>query len=119
MTIKLVERKLKDRSSQVKDPDLRLLRPGQRVGAGHFQVESIHVNHSIADSNAFAITTPLGVVLHTGDFKIDYTPPTGTPVSYTHLDVYKRQPQRYHENYRQDSFFGFRRKNNCHPCFQA
>ena len=74
ITIKLIERKLKDRGSQVKNPDLRLLRPGQRVGAGHFQVESIHVNHSIADSNAFAITTPLGVVLHTGDFKIDYTP---------------------------------------------
>ncbi|MDI9461487.1 MAG: ribonuclease J [Saccharofermentanales bacterium] len=85
MTIKLVERKLKDRSSQVKDPDLRLLRPGQRVGAGHFQVESIHVNHSIADSNAFAITTPLGVVLHTGDFKIDYTPPTGTPINLSRI----------------------------------
>ncbi len=80
MTLKLIERKLEDRGTRVKNPDLRLLRSGQRVGAGSFQVEFIHVNHSIADANALAITTPLGVVIHTGDFKIDYTPPTGEPI---------------------------------------
>ncbi|HHU08368.1 MAG TPA: ribonuclease J [Clostridiaceae bacterium] len=81
MTLKLLERKLEDRGTRVKNPDLRLLRSGQRVGAGSFQVEFIHVNHSIADANALAITTPLGVVIHTGDFKIDYTPPTGEPIN--------------------------------------
>ena len=48
--------------------------PGQTVRAGKFQVEFIHVNHSIADSVAFAIHTRMGAVVHTGDFKIDYTP---------------------------------------------
>ena len=47
---------------------------GQTVRAGKFQVEFIHVNHSIADSVAFAIHTGLGTVVHTGDFKIDSTP---------------------------------------------
>ncbi len=50
---------------------------GQTVKAGKFQVEFIHVNHSIADSVAFAIHTNMGVVVHTGDFKIDSTPIDG------------------------------------------
>lgn len=81
MTLKLIERKLEDRGTRVKNPNLRLMHSGQRVGAGCFNVEFIHVNHSIADANSLAITTPLGVVIHTGDFKIDYTPPTGEPIN--------------------------------------
>ena len=50
---------------------------GETVKAGKFQVEFIHVNHSIADSVAFAIHTRMGVVVHTGDFKIDSTPIDG------------------------------------------
>ena len=50
---------------------------GQTVRAGKFQVEFIHVNHSIADSVAFAIHTRMGTVVHTGDFKIDSTPIDG------------------------------------------
>ena len=50
---------------------------GMTVKAGKFSVEFIHVNHSIADSVAFAIHTPLGCVVHTGDFKIDSTPIDG------------------------------------------
>ena len=50
---------------------------GQTVKAGKFQVEFIHVNHSIADSVAFAIHTHMGTVVHTGDFKIDSTPIDG------------------------------------------
>lgn len=50
---------------------------GQHVKAGKFDVEFIHVNHSIADSVAFAIKTKLGTVVHTGDFKIDSTPIDG------------------------------------------
>ncbi len=50
---------------------------GQTVKAGKFQVEFIHVNHSIADSVAFAIHTRMGTVVHTGDFKIDSTPIDG------------------------------------------
>ena len=50
---------------------------GQVVKAGKFQVEFIHVNHSIADSVAFAIHTRMGTIVHTGDFKIDSTPIDG------------------------------------------
>ena len=50
---------------------------GETVKAGRFGVEFIHVNHSIADAVAFAIRTPLGVCVHTGDFKIDATPSPG------------------------------------------
>ena len=52
---------------------------GQTVKAGKFQVEFLHVNHSIADSAAFAIHTRMGTIVHTGDFKIDYTPVFGEP----------------------------------------
>lgn len=57
--------------------DIRHMGAGQSVQAGCFSVEFIHVNHSIADAVSLAITTPLGVVLHTGDFKIDSTPVEG------------------------------------------
>ena len=51
--------------------------PREKVKLGCFQVEFIHTNHSIADAVALAITTPVGVVVHTGDFKVDYTPIDG------------------------------------------
>ena len=61
----------------VKSTKLTTVDPGTTVRAGKFQVEFIHVNHSIADSVAFAIHTKLGTVVHTGDFKIDSTPIDG------------------------------------------
>ena len=57
------------------------IRPRQKVRLGCFTVEPIHVNHSIPDSLAFAIDCPAGIVLHTGDFKIDYTPLSGDAVT--------------------------------------
>ena len=51
--------------------------PGDHIRLGCFDIEFINVNHSIADSVALAITTPVGVVMHTGDFKIDATPVAG------------------------------------------
>ncbi len=56
---------------------LHVVEAGQTIRAGKFQVEFIHVNHSIADSVAFAIHTGMGTVVHTGDFKIDSTPIDG------------------------------------------
>ena len=56
---------------------LHVVEAGQTSRAGKFQVEFIHVNHSIADSVAFAIHTGMGTVVHTGDFKIDSTPIDG------------------------------------------
>ena len=58
---------------------------GQVIKAGKFQVEFIHVNHSIADSVAFAIHTRMGTVVHTGDFKIDSTPIDGEVIDLARL----------------------------------
>jgi len=57
------------------------IRPRQKVRLGCFTVEPIHVNHSIPDALAFAIECPAGIVLHTGDWKIDYTPLSGDAVT--------------------------------------
>lgn len=59
------------------EPELICVEAGNIVEAGPFSVEFIHVNHSIADACALAIKTPLGYVLHTGDFKFDMTPIDG------------------------------------------
>ncbi|MCI9403290.1 MAG: ribonuclease J [Oscillospiraceae bacterium] len=58
---------------------------GETVKAGRFGVEFIHVNHSIADAVAFAIRTPVGVCVHTGDFKIDPTPISGGMIDLARL----------------------------------
>lgn len=74
LTIGLVEHKLKEHNllSEVK---LSSVRMGSTLTVGkNFTVEFIRTNHSIADSAALAITTPLGTVIHMGDFKIDTTP---------------------------------------------
>jgi len=72
-TLGLVERRLEEHD-MLDSVQLRKVLPGDRVGIGPFEVEFIHVTHSIVQAVALAITTPLGVVMHTGDFKIDPTP---------------------------------------------
>ncbi len=67
------------------------LEAGERFKAGRFEVELIHVNHSIADAVALAITTPLGVVIHTGDFKIDVTPIQGGMIDLARLGELGKQ----------------------------
>ena len=76
LTAGLVELKLEERGLLNK-AKIITLEAGDSFNAGVFGVELIHVNHSIADSVALAIRTPLGVVVHTGDFKIDVTPIQG------------------------------------------
>ncbi|MGZ3697274.1 MAG: ribonuclease J, partial [Bdellovibrionota bacterium] len=56
------------------DIDLRTFKMGEKFGFKQFQVETVSVNHSIVDSAAMIITTPIGKVIHTGDFKMDATP---------------------------------------------
>ena len=75
-TAGLIKLKLEEHGL-VKSTKLTTVDPGTTVRAGKFQVEFIHVNHSIANSVAFAIHTKLGTVVHTGDFKIDSTPIDG------------------------------------------
>ena len=69
--LKLEEHRLLDKTKLI------TCEAGETVKAGKFTVEFIHVNHSIADAVSFAIKTPVGVCVHTGDFKIDPTPVSG------------------------------------------
>ena len=75
-TAGLIKLKLEEHGL-LKSTKLITVEPGEMVRVGKFYVEFIHVNHSIADSVAFAIHTDMGVVVHTGDFKIDSTPIDG------------------------------------------
>ena len=76
LTIGLIENKLKEHG--LMDTTRRhVVVPGESIKLGSFNVEFIHTNHSIADAVALAIHTPVGVVIHTGDFKVDYTPIDG------------------------------------------
>jgi len=72
-TLAYVEDKL-DEHGLLDDADLRELRPNERVKIGPFTVHPIQVTHSLVDCVALAIHTPLGVIIHTGDFKVDPTP---------------------------------------------
>ena len=72
-TLGLVERRLEEHDL-LKDAELHEVKPQQKVAIGPFTIEFINVTHSIVSAVALAITTPLGVVIHTGDFKVDPTP---------------------------------------------
>src|SRR5215831_11277959 len=71
-TLALVERRLEE--YDLEEPRLIRVKPKQAIGIGPFQIEFVHVTHSIVSAVALAITTPVGVVIHTGDFKVDPTP---------------------------------------------
>ncbi|MBI4909299.1 MAG: ribonuclease J [Acidobacteria bacterium] len=78
LTLALVERRL-DEHELEEEPHLNVVEAGTRIEIGPFTVEFIHVTHSIVSTVALAITTPLGVILHTGDFKLDPTPLDNEP----------------------------------------
>ena len=73
LTMGLIENKLKEHGL-MKTTRRKVVRHGQSINLGCFRIEFIRVNHSIADSAALAIYSPAGIIVHTGDFKIDYTP---------------------------------------------
>ncbi len=77
LVLALVERKLKEYFGKNYKPDLREIQPGDVVRLGPFDVHSVFLSHSIPDSMALAIDTPVGRLIHSGDFKIDLTPPGG------------------------------------------
>ena len=84
LTLGILRNKLKEHSLPY-EPRLNCVSAGQTVKLGAFTVEFIHVNHSIADACCLAITTPLGVVVHSGDFKLDITPIDGDMMNITRL----------------------------------
>ncbi|MBM3496385.1 MAG: ribonuclease J, partial [Armatimonadetes bacterium] len=78
LTIGLARERL-DEHNLLGSADLRVFRAGERVSFGSLTVEPIQVTHSIPDTVSFAIHTPVGVIVHTGDFKVDHTPVDGRP----------------------------------------
>src|SRR6202165_893027 len=72
-TLALVERRLEEHEL-LQSAKLHRVKPGETIQLGPFSIEMIHVTHSIVSAVALAITTPLGVIIHTGDFKVDPTP---------------------------------------------
>lgn len=76
LTAGMIEIKLHEHGL-LQNAKINVLEAGNTQKAGCFNVELIHVNHSIADAVSFAITSPIGVVVHTGDFKVDTTPIQG------------------------------------------
>jgi len=80
-TFAMCEPRLKEHG--VRDSvDFREIRPREKISLGPFEVEPIHVTHSISRAVALAIRTPAGTVVHTGDYKIDQTPPDGRPFDW-------------------------------------
>lgn len=82
LTLGIIEGKLKEHGIE-KLVKKKVVKHGQTVTLGSFKVEFIKVNHSIADAAGLAITTPAGIIVHTGDFKIDYTPMFGDTTDLT------------------------------------
>lgn len=76
LTIGLIDNKLKEHNL-LKNTKRKVIKHGQSINLGCFRIEFIKTNHSIADASALAIFSPAGVIIHTGDFKIDYTPVFG------------------------------------------
>ena len=79
LTIALIEHKLKEHNL-LKSVKRKVVKHGQSINLGKFRIEFIKTNHSIADASALAIYSPAGIVVHTGDFKVDYTPVFGDAI---------------------------------------
>jgi len=82
LTLGLIGNKLKEH--RIKG-DLNIIKAGDKIRLGCFNIETIRVTHSVADAICLSIETPVGRVFHTGDFKIDYTPVDGEPIDFAKL----------------------------------
>jgi len=79
LTLGLIENKLKEHNL-VRGTKRKVIKHGQSINLGAFRIEFIKTNHSIQDASALAIYSPAGTVVHTGDFKVDYTPVFGDAI---------------------------------------
>ena len=84
LTIGLIEHKLEEHKL-LRSTKLKVVNPGQTISLGSMKVEFIRTTHSIPDACSLAIHTPVGIVVHTGDFKIDYTPIDGEMLDFGRL----------------------------------
>lgn len=83
LTIGLVQGKL--RNAGLKDHPTHVFKAGDTLNFGPFKVETFHVTHSIPDCVGFGVDTPLGMVMHTGDYKFDHTPTDGWPTDFARI----------------------------------
>ncbi len=88
LSLALVANKLKEHNLKA---ETRVVTEKDKIVAGCFKVEFIPVNHSIADASALAIETPVGLVIHSGDFKIDYTPIQGEAMDLQRFGEYGKR----------------------------
>lgn len=79
LTMGIIENKLKEHNL-LRSTRRKVVRHGQSINLGQFRIEFIKTNHSIQDASALAIYSPAGTVIHTGDFKVDYTPVFGDAI---------------------------------------
>ncbi len=86
LTLGILQGRLKENG--VGNENLHVVKPGDKINAGAFKLDFIRVNHSIPDAVAIAITTPIGVIIHTGDFKIDHTPVDGQVMEFNKFAEY-------------------------------
>lgn len=84
LSLGIIEGKL-DENPPPTEPELYTVEAGDVINLGVFKAEFIHVNHSIADACAIAVRTPVGIVYHTGDFKIDVSPIDGQMIDLTRI----------------------------------
>ena len=79
LTMGIIENKLKEHNL-MKTTKRKVIKYGQSINLGEFRIEFIRTNHSIADAAALAIYSPAGIIVHTGDFKVDFTPVFGDTI---------------------------------------
>lgn len=84
LTIGIIDNKLKEHN-MLRSVKRKVVKHGQSINLGSFRIEFIKTNHSIIDASALAIYSPAGIVVHTGDFKIDYTPVFGDAIDLQRL----------------------------------
>lgn len=84
LTLGLVENKLREHKL-ISSVQMNVVKPGDTIKLGNYKVEFIKTSHSIADAVCLAIHTPVGSIVHTGDFKIDFTPIDGKPIDFHRL----------------------------------
>lgn len=86
LTLGILQGRLKENG--VGNENLCVIKPGDKINAGAFKLDFIRVNHSIPDAIAIAINTPIGTIIHTGDFKIDHTPVDGQVTEFNKFAEY-------------------------------
>ncbi len=84
LTVGLIQNKLRE-ARLLEKVNLRTILAGDKFDVGLFQIEPFHVSHSIPDGVGYGITTPVGLIVHTGDYKFDHTPVDGWPPDFAKL----------------------------------